>query len=272
MDLPLNDGGSIPAIGFGTWPMDDSEAELAVAEAIAHGYRLIDTAFNYSNETGVGRAIVSSGIAREDLFLTSKFNREFHSVQGVAEAFEGSAKRLGVEYLDLFLIHWPNPDHDQYVQAWEGLIALREQGKVRHIGTSNFLPEHHARIIEATGVVPAVDQLQVNPRLSQPDARADNAARGIVTQAWSPLGQGNDLLTHPLLTELAQIYSATPAQVVIAWDLALGLATCPKTSTPRRMDENLAAASLVLRDADVEALTALDGSEEHTHHPNVFGH
>ncbi len=270
--LTFHDGGRIPAIGLGTWPMDDAEAERVVAEAIGLGYRLVDTAFAYGNETGVGRGVKASGVPREQVFLTSKFNREWHSVAGVAEAWEDSARKLGVDYIDLYLIHWPNPDQDRYVEAWEGLVALQQQGKVRHIGTSNFLPEHLERIIAATGVVPVLDQLQVNPRYLQAEARAYNADHGIVTQSWSPLGQGTGLLEQPVVVETAAKAGVTPGELVLAWHLAMGMCTIPKSSDPVRLARNLAAAEIVLDPADVAALCTLDGTEPDIKHPSSFWH
>lgn len=270
--LTFADGGTIPTVGLGTWPLVGDECARVVAEAIDMGYRLIDTAYAYENEDGVGRGIKASGIAREQVFITTKFNKEDHSVDGVARAFERSAAALDVDYIDLMLVHWPNPEHNMYVEAWLGLISLQEQGKVRHIGTSNFLPDHLARIIGATGVTPALDQLQINPRYSQPDARAYNTQHGIVTQSWSPLGQGNDLLRTPAIIEIARTYDVTPAQVVLSWHLALGLGIVPKSSDPVRMRQNLEAGNLVLAPEDIDALTALDGSEASDKHPSEFGH
>ena len=272
MSIPFATSGSIPAVGLGTWPMDDDEAARVVPQAIELGYRLVDTAYAYGNETGVGRGIAASGIARDDLFVTTKFNKEWHSVAGVRESTEMSLEKLGLDRLDLLLVHWPNPDQDRYVEAWEGCIAVREAGLVTHIGVSNFLPEHTERIIAATGVTPELDQLQINPRWSQPAARAFNTEHGIVTQAWRPLGMGGDLLELPLVTGLAEKYAVTPAQVLVAWCVALGLSTTPKSSDPVRQAQNLAAASLALEPADVDALTALDGTEPDVTSPYTFGH
>lgn len=272
MSVPFATGGSIPTIGLGTWPMDDAEAERVVADAIDLGYRLVDTAFAYGNETGVGRGLRASGVAREDVFVTTKFNKEWHSIAGVAETTEASLRRLGLDYLDLMLVHWPNPDHDHYVEAWEGLIAVRERGLVRHIGVSNFLPEHNERIIAATGVTPELDQLQINPRWTQPESRAYDAAHGIVTQSWRPLGLGGELLTLPLVTGLAASYGVTPAQLVLAWHVALGLSTTPKSSDPVRLAQNLAAASIRLEPEHVDALSSLDGTEPDVTSPLTFGH
>lgn len=272
MQLTLGDGGSIPAIGVGTWPMDDAEAARVIPIAIELGYRLVDTAFAYGNETGVGNGIKAAQIAREELFVTTKFNAHSHSVEGVAKAWEDSVRKLQVEYLDLMLIHWPNPKQDQYVAAWEGLVALAEQGKVRHIGTSNFLPEHLERIIAATGVTPALDQLQITPRYQQRDAREFNAERGILTQAWSPLGQGTGLLELPVFGEIAARHDITPAQTILAWNLASGMSTIPKSSSRQRLAENLAAESIVLDAQDIEQINAVTEPEPNPTHPNEFGH
>jgi 2,5-diketo-D-gluconate reductase A len=270
--IAFSTSGSIPVIGLGTWPMDDDEAARVVPKAIELGYRLVDTAYAYGNETGVGRGIAASGVAREELFVTTKFNREWHSVDGVRETTEASLERLGLDRLDLLLVHWPNPSLDRYVEAWEGCIAVRDAGLVTHIGVSNFLPEHVARIVDATGVVPELDQLQINPRWTQPDARAYNREHGIVTQAWRPLGMGGELLELPLVTSLAQKYDVTSAQVLLAWCVALGLSTTPKSSDPARQAQNLAAAAIVLDPADVDALSALDGTEPSVTSPLEFGH
>lgn len=274
MEITFAAGGSIPQLGLGTYPMDDAEAERVIAEAIDMGYRLVDTAFAYRNETGVGRGLRAASVPREQVFVTTKFNRESHSIAGVAQAWEDSCRRLGLDYIDLMLIHWPNPSHDQFVQAWEGLIALREQGKVRHIGVSNFLPEHTDKLIAATGVAPDLDQIEVHPAYSQPLVREYNAGRGIVTQSWSPLAPGTGLLGLPLVTELADKYGCTPGQTVLAWHFALGLSAVPKSSNPARLAENLASQSVVLETADVERLAALQGSNPSARHldPNSFGH
>ncbi len=252
--------------------MADVECERVVAEAIDLGYRLVDTAFAYGNEIGVGRGVRASSIDREDVFLTTKFNRHSHSVAGVARAFEDAARNMAVDYIDLMLIHWPNPDLDQYVEAWEGLIALREQGKVRHIGTSNFLPKYLDRIIAATGVTPELNQLQVNPRYLQLEARALNAQLGIVTQSWSPLGQGTGLLELPIFGELAEKYDCTRGQVVLAWHVNVGLCAIPKSSDRGRLVQNLRAQDIVLDDDDIAAINMLDGTEPDIKHPDSFWH
>jgi len=272
MQTTLSGGVEMPRIGLGTWPMDDAEAGAVVAEAIDLGYRLVDTAYAYGNETGVGRGVKRSGVPREDVFITTKFNRHSHSVAGVADAWADSARKLGVDYIDLMLIHWPNPDLDRYVEAWEGLIELREQGKVRHIGVSNFQQEHLDRVIDATGVAPELDQIQLNPRHVQTQARRYNDELGIVTQSWSPLGQGTGLLEMPLFAELADKHDCTPGQVVLAWHLTQVWTTIPKSSNRQRLLENLNAETVHLDLADVERITALDGTEPDVTDPRSFGH
>jgi 2,5-diketo-D-gluconate reductase A len=272
MSIQFTNGGSVPLIGLGTWPMEDAEGERVVAEALQLGYRLVDTAFAYGNEIGVGRGVAASGIDREDVFITTKFNRESHSVAGVALAFEDAARKLGVEYIDLMLIHWPNPDQDRYVEAWEGLIALREQGKVRHIGTSNFLPKYLDRIISATGVVPELNQLQVNPRHLQRGPRAYNAELGIVTQSWSPLGQGTGLVELPIFSDLADKYGCTPGQVILAWHVNVGLCAIPKSSNTQRLMQNLRAQDIDLDSSDIATIEALDGTEPDVKDPDAFMH
>ncbi len=270
--VTLQHGAVLPRLGLGTWPMEDAEAERVVATAFEMGYRLVDTAFNYGNERGVGRGVRASGVPREQVFVTTKFNRSSHSVDGVAEAFEGSAERLGLDYVDLMLVHWPNPDQDRYVDAWRGLVALLESGRLRAIGVSNFKPAHLDRLIAETGVVPDLNQVQLSPQLTRDAVRAYDAGHGIVTQSWSPLGQGNDLLRQPVVTATAEKYGRAPGQVVLAWHLALGLAAVPKSSDPRRLRENLDALHLVLDPADVVALSALDQGEAAAVDSDVFGH
>jgi len=262
----------IPALGLGTWPLDDDGAERVVAQALEIGYRLVDTAFAYGNEVGVGRGVRASGLPRDQVFITTKFNGDSHSVGGARIAVERSLEKLGTDYVDLVLIHWPMPWQDRYVQAWEGLVAVQGSGLVRHIGVSNFLPDHLDRIIAATGVAPALDQLQINPRWTQPEARAYNAAHGIVTQSWSPLGQGKGLLEVPEIVDLARAQGLTPAQLALAWHRALGLVVVAKSSDPGRLRANLAAVELTLPDDVVSALSAMDGTEPDVLSPLTFGH
>ena len=268
--IALSGGTHLPTIALGTWPMDDAEARRVVRQAIELGYRHVDTAENYANETGVGRGIADSGIARDQIFVTTKFNRRWHG--DAASGLEANLGRLGLDFVDLALIHWPNPDQDLYVEAWKSLIELREQGLARAIGTSNFKPAHLDRLIAETGVTPELNQIECHPYLDRASERAYHAAHGIVTEAWSPLGRGNGLLDEPLVCDLAAFYRVTPGQVILAWDVALGMATCPKSSDPGRLAANLAAADIELSDADVAALSALTASGIEAVDSDVFGH
>jgi 2,5-diketo-D-gluconate reductase A len=271
--LPLNHGAQIPQIGLGTSPMEDDEAERVVADALAAGYRLVDTAENYGNEAGVGAGIRASGVPREELFVTTKFNKRWHGRDLAAEAYEGSVDRLGLDYLDLLLIHWPNPAQDQYVQAWDGLVRLLETGRVRAIGTSNFKPAHLDRIITETGVVPDVNQIQLNPLVSRVDARVWHAASGIVTESWSPLGgSGADVLSEPVVRRIAADTGRTPAQVVLRWHVQLGLVAVPKSADPQRLRQNLDVFDFELTGDQVAELSALDRGESAAVDSDTFGH
>jgi 2,5-diketo-D-gluconate reductase A len=238
--------------------MNDADAERAVSTALELGYRLVDTAENYRNEVGVGRAL--KGAPRDEVFVTSKFNKRWHSVEGARTAFEASVAKLGLEYLDLLLIHWPNPDQDQYVDAWRGLIELRDPGHVRAIGTSNFKPAHLQRLIDETGVAPEVNQVQLSPVWVKAAEREFHAAHGIVTEAWSPLGKGTDLLDHPTVQAIAKTHERTPGQVVLRWETQQNVVPIPKSANPGRLAENLAVFDFDLSPDELAALAALDGS------------
>jgi len=271
--VELAHGAAMPQLGLGTWPMDDAEAERVVAEAIGLGYRLVDTAENYKNERGVGLGLKASGVVREDLFVTTKFNKEWHGVDLAAEACERGLDRLGLDYLDLLLIHWPNPQHGRYVEAWEGLVGLLQSGRVKAIGTSNFKPAHLDRIIEATGVIPDVNQIQLSPLTTRLEARAYHKERGIVTQSWSPIGgQGTAVRDEPKVLQLAEKYGKTPVQVVLRWHLDLGLTVVPKSSDPERLAQNLDVFGFELDPDDVMALSALDQGEAAAADSDEFGH
>jgi 2,5-diketo-D-gluconate reductase A len=252
----------LPRVGLGTSPMNDADAERAVVQALEVGYRLVDTAENYRNEVGVGRALKASGLAREEVFVTSKFNKRWHSVAGARTAFEASAEKLGVEYLDLLLIHWPNPEQDRYVDAWRGLLELREAGLVRAIGTSNFKPAHLQRLIDETGEAPEVNQVQLSPVWAKAAEREFHAAHGIVTEAWSPLGKGTDLLSHPTVQEIAKTHGKAPGQVVLRWETQQDVVPIPKSADRGRLAENLAVFDFELSSEELGALTALDGTSD----------
>lgn len=273
LTVPLQHGATMPRLGLGTAPMTDAEAEAAVAAAIQCGYRLFDTAENYGNEVGVGRGLRVGGVDRAELFVTTKFNKQWHGADLVERAWAASVERLGLDYVDLLLIHWPNPAQDRYVDAWQGLVGLLESGKVRAIGTSNFKPAHLERIIAGTGVAPDVNQIQLHPFVTRPETRAFHARHGIVTESWAPLGgQWDDVLAEPVVTELAARYGRTPAQVVLRWHLELGLVTVPKSSNPERIAQNIDVFDFGLDAADVAALSGLDRGENVAFDSDKFGH
>lgn len=271
----LNNGAFIPSIGLGTWPLDDIQAGAAVSHGIECGYRLIDTAENYHNETGIGEGIGSlpQPVPREELFITSKFNVQWHSVTGVRDAWVNACARLGVEYLDMFLIHWPNPAEGRYVQAWEGLVKLLKAGRVRAIGTSNFTPAQLQELIDATGVVPDVNQIQFSPCWINEPALDFHAQHGIVTQAWGPLGRGkhNLLETEPVLAA-AKAHRVSPAQVVLRWHVQRNVVPIPKSADPTRMAQNLDVFSFNLSPAEITAIDALAGTAGAPVSPMEFGH
>jgi 2,5-diketo-D-gluconate reductase A len=270
--IPLRHGAALPRLGLGTWPMADAEAEATVAKAIEVGYRLVDTAENYGNEVGVGRGLRAGGVPREELFVTTKFNAAWHGVDLVEQALERSLTRLGLDRVDLLLIHWPNPGQDRYVEAWRGLIALLADHRVRAIGVSNFKPGHLDRLAQETGVLPDLNQIELSPFVSRPEVRAYHAAHGIVTQSWSPLGRGGDLLTDPVVSSLADRWSATPAQIVLRWHLEHGLSAIPKSSDPERLVTNLALGDLELPPEDLAALDQLNRGEATAVDSDTFGH
>jgi 2,5-diketo-D-gluconate reductase A len=274
-DIPtitLANGVAMPALGFGTSPMSDGETETAVLEALRAGYRLIDTAENYRNEGGVGRAIRASGVDRDEVFVTTKFNRRWHGVDEARQAFAASAARLGMERIDLLLIHWPNPQQDRYVDAWRGLIGLLETGDVRAIGVSNFRPHHLDRLLDETGVTPHANQIELDPRHSRPEERAYHAEHGIVTESWSPLGAGDDLLERPVIVELAERHGRTPAQIVLRWHVQLGSIPIPKSAKPTRMAENLDVFDFELDEDEMDRLGSLEGQGEPVLDSDRIGH
>ena len=269
--LTLANGVQMPQLGLGTWPMDDKEATTAVAHALSIGYRLVDTAENYGNERGVGAGLRASGIGRGQVFITSKFNREWHSVDGARQACEASLERLGLDYLDLLLVHWPNPDQNRYVAAFEGLTRLLESGLVRAIGTSNFKLAHLQRLFDA-GMVPHVNQIQLDPYHRRVDLEQLHAQRGIVTETWSPIGRGKAMLSDPAITAVAQRHGKTAAQVVLRWQIQHGFVPVPKSSDPLRQAQNLDIFGFSLSEADMASLDALDRPDPGMFDADSFGH
>jgi 2,5-diketo-D-gluconate reductase A len=271
--IRLLHGAEIPRIGLGTWPMNDAESERAVAHAVGAGYRLVDTAEAYGNEKGVGRGLKASGVRRADLFVTTKFNSRWHGADLAVQAAEQSIDRLGVDYLDLLLIHWPNPALDRYVQAWHGLATLLESGLVKAIGTSNFKPAHLDRIIGETGVVPDVNQIELNPAVTREAVRAYHAEHGITTESWSPIGgQGVDVLGNPVIVRIAEQLGRTPAQVILRWHVELGLVAIPKSSDPERMRQNIDIFDFHLTSDQINAISVLDRGESAARDSDSFGH
>ena len=259
--VALSNGVAMPLIGYGTWPIPDREAENLVAAALDVGYRLIDTAEMYRNEEGVGRGIRASGIDRDEVFVTTKLSQRWHGYEEAQQAFANCSKRLGLDHIDLFLIHWPNPRLGRYVEAWRGMIELLEQGDVRAIGVSNFKPSHLQRLIDETGVVPHVNQIQLNPWVSRAAEREYHKSHGIVTESWAPIGKGGGLLGDPVIADLARARSRTPAQVVLRWHLQLGLIPIPKTARRERLAPNLDVFDFSLSDQEMAVITELDNGE-----------
>ncbi|MGC5341488.1 aldo/keto reductase [Streptomyces sp. AM 4-1-1] len=235
----LNDGRTLPAIGLGTYPMGDDDAEKAVLGAVGLGYRLVDTALNYGNETGTGRGILHGDVPREEIVVTTKVPGRHHGYEKTLASFEESRRNLGLDHVDLYLIHWPLPRVGLYVDTWKALIKLREEGLVRSIGVSNFTAEHLDRLEQETGVLPAVNQIELHPLFPQEELRAVHAEKGIVTESWSPLGRGRALLEDPELVAIAEAHGVTPGQAVLRWHTQLGAVPIPKSADSGRQRQNL---------------------------------
>lgn len=268
----LNDGRMMPQVGLGTWPMTNDDAPAVIADAIAAGYRHIDTAYRYGNHRGVGEGIRRSGVDRAELFITTKMDFAF---QGGDKAVAGLAlclEELGLAYVDLLLIHWPMPMKGEFVSTWRTYERLQQSGTVRSIGVSNFTPAHLATLAAETSVVPACNQIQLSPRITRPDHVAYHRAHGIATVSWSPLGQGNDMLRDATIQQIAARHGKTPAQVVLRWNIEQGFVPIPKSAHPQRLRENLAVFDFSLSAAEVAALTALDDGRERRVNADVDGH
>ncbi len=259
--LHLRHGHSIPHLGLGTWPLVGEECETAVRYAIRSGYRLVDTAFQYRNEDAVGRGVRTAGVAREELFVSSKFNKESHSVDGVQRAYDRSLQALGLDYLDMFMCHWPVPALDQYTEAWRGLVKLLDEGRVKAIGVSNFKPDHLEKVIAATGVVPDVNQIQLSPDLARLPPRAMHQDLGIITEAWSPIGRESGLRDHPIVVQIAQRTAKSPAQVLLRWHVQQGIVPIPQAAKPAWLVENISVFDFSLTAEEMAALARLDRGE-----------
>jgi 2,5-diketo-D-gluconate reductase A len=267
--VALNDGNSIPTVGLGVWQTPAADTERAAAAALAAGYRHIDTAAAYGNEAEVGRAVAASGVAREDVFLVTKLWNADHGYDKTLKAFDASIAKLGVDYLDLYLIHWPMPESNTYVDTFKAFTHLRDQGRVRSIGVSNFLPEHLNILIDATGIVPAVNQIELHPLMPQRELRELHAKLGVATEAWSPLGQGS-LLENPTVTALAEAHGKTPAQVLIRWHIQLGNIVIPKSVNPERIVSNFDVFDFELSEQDIASIDTLEDGTRLGPDPRTF--
>lgn len=257
----LPSGAQLPSVGFGTYPLRGDDGIAAITSALEVGYRLIDTAVNYENETEVGEAIRRSDIDRDELLVCSKLPGRDHGYDDAIASTRGSLERLGLDHLDLHLIHWPNPSRDQYVDAWRALVDLQRDGLVRDIGVSNFTAAHLDRVIDATGVTPAVNQIELHPYFPQETMRRVNADRGIVTESWSPMGKKQAPFEEPVVVAAAERLGRTPGQVIVRWQLQIGALPIPKSGTPSRQRENLAVEDFELTEDEVSAITALGRSD-----------
>ncbi|MEV0091016.1 aldo/keto reductase [Streptomyces sp. NPDC050738] len=256
--ITLNNGVQMPQLGFGVWQVADDEATKAVGTALEAGYRSIDTAAIYGNEEGTGKAIASSGIARDELFVTTKLWNTEQGYDSTLRAFDDSLAKLGLDHVDLYLIHWPVPAKDAYVDTYKAFEKIYADGRAKAIGVSNFPADHLERLIGETSVVPAVNQIELHPQLQQSALRALHAQHGIATEAWSPLGQGKGLLEVPTIVAIARKHDRTPAQVVLRWHLQIGNVVIPKSVTPSRIQENFDVFGFELDADDLAAITALD--------------
>ncbi|MFC5287910.1 aldo/keto reductase [Actinokineospora guangxiensis] len=268
-NVTLNDGSTIPQLGFGTWQIPDAEVGAAVGTALEAGYRAIDTAAAYQNEVGTGRAIAESGIPRADVHVTTKLWNSDQGYDTTLRAFDASLDRLGMDYVDLYLIHWPTPKRALYVDTWRAFEKLRADGRARSIGVSNFHQSHLEHLLAETDVVPAVNQIELHPNLPQSDLRAFNATHDIATQAWSPLASGG-LLTNPAVAEIATRLERTPAQVILRWHLQLGAIVIPKSVTPDRIRSNFAVTDFTLSDDDITQLSTLENGKRTGPNPDTF--
>jgi len=267
--LTLNDGHQIPQLGFGVWQVSTDDIVRAVAKALEVGYRHIDTAAIYGNEEGVGRAIAECQIPREELFITTKLWNDSHGVDSAVRAAQDSLSRLRLDYLDLYLIHWPTPARDRYVAAWQGLEKVQAEGLSRSVGVSNFTEEHLRRVLDEGSVVPAVNQIEVHPTLTQEDIIAVNDELGIVTEAYSPLGLSADL-ENETVGSVADAVGRTPAQVILRWHVQQGRVVFPKSVTPSRIQENFELFDFELTDDQLSAISAVNADNRLGSHPNDF--
>jgi diketogulonate reductase-like aldo/keto reductase len=269
--ITLNNGVAMPQLGFGVWQVPDREATRAVSAALEAGYRSIDTAAAYGNEKGTGKALAASGLPREDLFVTTKLWNDDQGHDSALRALDKSLAALGLEQVDLYLIHWPQPRRDAYTQTWRAFERIAADGRARAVGVSNFQPAHLRRLFETSGLVPAVNQIELHPQLVQQELRALHAEHGIATEAWSPLGQGKGLLDSPVIGKIAARLGRTPAQVVLRWHLQLGNVVIPKSVTPSRIRENFDVFGFELAEQDLVELAGLADGTRLGPDPDDFG-
>jgi 2,5-diketo-D-gluconate reductase A len=262
-------GLTIPQIGFGVWEVPDADVDAAFGHALDAGYRHVDTARLYGNERGVGRVLASTRLPRDDIFVTTKVWNDDH--RDVPAAFDASMHRLGLKTLDLYLIHWPAPRQNAYVEAWRAMLALQARGRVRSVGVCNFHVAHLQRLLDETGVLPSVNQVELSPYLQQDELRAYHAQHGIVTEAWSPLAVRAGLLDDPVVSAIAGRHDVSPAQVVLRWHIELGNVVLTRSVTPSRIDANIDIFGFALDDDDLEALTGLDCGTRTGPNPDTFG-
>ncbi|MGD3111301.1 aldo/keto reductase [Streptomyces sp. YGL11-2] len=268
--ITLNNDLAMPQLGYGVFQIPDDEAFTAVGRALEAGYRSIDTAAIYGNEEGTGKALAASGLPREELFLTTKLWNSDQGYDSTLRAFDASLAKLGLEYVDLYLIHWPLPAQDTYVDTYKAFEKIYEDGRAKAIGVSNFQPAHLERLLGETSIVPAVNQIELHPQFQQAESRAFHAKHGIATEAWSPLGQGKDLLKDPTIAKVAEKHGRTPAQVVLRWHLQIGNIVIPKSATPSRIRENFDVFGFTLDDADLAAVAGLDSGNRLGPDPATF--
>jgi 2,5-diketo-D-gluconate reductase A len=269
--LTLNNGVQIPQLGFGVWQVPDDEVGAAVQTALEAGYRSIDTAAIYGNEEGTGRAIAAAGVAREDLFVTTKLWNSDQGYDTTLAAFDRSLGKLGLDYVDLYLIHWPTAGQDKYVDTWRAMERLYAEGRIRSIGVSNFHQHHLQRLFDETGTVPAVNQIELHPYLVQADLRKFGEQHDIRTESWSPLASGGDVLTDATVVATAGKYDRTPAQVILRWHVQLGCIVIPKSVTPARISQNIDIFDFELTPEEMTAIEALDRGHRTGPDPDVFG-
>jgi len=266
--VTLNNGVKMPQLGFGVWQVEDQQATVAVKKALEVGYRLIDTAMIYGNEAGVGRAVKESGIPREDLFITTKVWNADHGYEKTLKAYDESLSRLGLDYVDLYLIHWPTPKYDQYIDTYKALEKLYHDGRVRAIGVCNFEKEHLERLLKECDVVPVLNQIECHPYLQQNELKAFCAEHNIFVEAWSPLEQGGEVLKDEVIVKIAESHGKTPAQVVLRWHLQNNTIAIPKSVTPSRIEENFHVFDFELTSEEMAAIGKLDRNRRRGSHPN----